>query len=149
MWYFVWRINVGKRSGNPYGRDPGGALEKSVLLIKYGFVFFCIVELDNDSFGEFVARAVRVEPISGFVITPHALFEMKRRRLSEEVVGKVLADPDQRIEVRPGRHVLQSRVSMKGRTYLVRVFVDIEATPAEVVTAYRTSKVEKYWRNGP
>ena len=112
-------------------------------------MLFCIVKLKNDSFRELVTRAVRVEPISEFAITPHALFEMKRRRLSEEVVRKVLADPEQRIKVRPGRHVLQSRVSMEGQTYLVRVVVDIEATPVEVVTAYRTSKVEKYWRNGP
>jgi hypothetical protein len=32
------------------------------------------------------------------------------------------------------------------KTYLVRVFVDIDRSPPEVATAYRTSKVEKYWR---
>ena len=30
--------------------------------------------------------------------------------------------------------------------YLVRVFVDIDREPAEVVTVYRTSKIGKYWR---
>jgi hypothetical protein len=29
--------------------------------------------------------------------------------------------------------------------YLVRVIVDDSADPALVVTAYRTSKMEKYW----
>jgi len=29
---------------------------------------------------------------------------------------------------------------------LVRVFVDIARVPPEVVTAYQTSKIEKYWR---
>jgi hypothetical protein len=29
--------------------------------------------------------------------------------------------------------------------YLVRVFVDVDRDPAEVVTAYRTSKISKYW----
>jgi len=28
----------------------------------------------------------------------------------------------------------------------VRVFVDVDRRPAEVVTAYRTSKIGKYWR---
>ena len=28
--------------------------------------------------------------------------------------------------------------------YLLRVFVDVDRTPAEVVTVYRTSKIEKY-----
>ena len=30
--------------------------------------------------------------------------------------------------------------------YLVRVVVDVDRNPAEVVTAYRTSKIAKYWR---
>jgi hypothetical protein len=29
------------------------------------------------------------------------------------------------------------------------VFVDVAHTPAEVVTAYRTSKIAKYWRDEP
>jgi hypothetical protein len=29
---------------------------------------------------------------------------------------------------------------------LVRVFVDVDRKPAEVVTAYRTSRIAKYWR---
>jgi hypothetical protein len=38
---------------------------------------------------------------------------------------------------------------MRGRRYLVRVFVDVDRSPAEVVTAYRTSKIDKYWRTEP
>ncbi len=51
-------------------------------------------------------------------------------------------------EVRPGRVVLQSKVLLEppGTVFLLRVFVDVDRRPAEVVTAYRTSKVEKYWR---
>jgi hypothetical protein len=33
--------------------------------------------------------------------------------------------------------------------FLLRVFVDVDRQPLEVVTAYRTSKIEKYWRNQP
>ena len=33
-----------------------------------------------------------------------------------------------------------------GIEYIPRVFVDIVRCPAEIVTAYRTSKVAKYWR---
>jgi hypothetical protein len=73
---------------------------------------------------------------------------MTRRGLSEETVRAILAAPEQRLEIRPGRIVLQSRVSMETpkRTYLVRVFVDVDRRPAQVVTAYRTSSVAKYWR---
>ena len=35
------------------------------------------------------------------------------------------------------------------REYLVRVFVDLDRDPPEVVTVYRTSKIDKYWRAEP
>ena len=62
----------------------------------------------------------------------------------------MLAMPEQAEEARPGRVVYQSRFERgeEGRVYLLRVVVDIDREPAEVVTAYWTSKVEKYWRSG-
>ena len=72
---------------------------------------------------------------------------MHRRGLDEATIRRVLEHPEQRETVRPGREVLQSRSESKGRIYLVRVFVDVDRVPPEVVTAYRTSKVEKYWRD--
>jgi hypothetical protein len=82
-----------------------------------------------------------------YVITPHAKSKMARRGLEEEMIRWVLAAPEQRLEVRPGRIVLQSKVAMgvPARSYLVRVFVDTDRQPPEVVTAYRTSKILKYW----
>jgi len=38
--------------------------------------------------------------------------------------------------------VLQSRIEIGGRTYLVRIF-DVDRDPAEVVTVYLTSRVGK------
>ncbi len=70
---------------------------------------------------------------------------MQRRGLDAATVRVVLRAPEQRLPVRPGRDVLQSRVLIEGETYLVRVFVDVDRDPPEVVTVYRTSKVEKYW----
>ena len=91
------------------------------------------------------------EPIPNFVFTAHARFEMARRGLTEEVVRAVLERPGQRWELRPGRHVVQSRASMgdPAKPYVVRVLVDVDRTPCEVVTAYRTSRIAKYWRQEP
>lgn len=86
------------------------------------------------------------EPVLEYIITEHAAHEMKRRGLDEAIVRGVLAAPDQRLAARDGRDVLQSRLGFGGRSYLVRVFVDIDRAPAEVVTAYRTSRIMKYWR---
>ena len=40
-------------------------------------------------------------------------------------------------------------IEFEGMIYLVRVFVDVDRIPAEVVTAYRTSKIEEYGRSVP
>jgi len=88
-------------------------------------------------------------PIVRYVLTEHARFEIGRRRLDDATIDAVLRNPEQRELVRPGREVLQSRLEIQERTCLVRVFVDTDRDPAEVVTAYRTSKVDKYWRPEP
>jgi hypothetical protein len=89
------------------------------------------------------------EPVADYVLTSHARQQMARRGLSQETVHLVLIAPEQRLEIRPGRIVLQSRVrtGTPERTYLVRVFDDTTTSPPEVVTLYRTSRVSKYWRN--
>ena len=91
------------------------------------------------------------EPVADYVLTGHALFEMKRRGLTEELVPRVLNFPEQRMGVRPGRIVLQSRIQMgePAKAYLIRVFLDVDRNPAEVVTVYRTAKIPKYWREQP
>jgi hypothetical protein len=91
---------------------------------------------------------MKARPIKSYVITPHASLEMERRGLDEESVRDVLAAPGQRLGVRPGRDVLQSKVSIGAplKTYVVRVFVDVDRRPAEVVTVYRSSKITKYWK---
>ena len=89
-----------------------------------------------------------IEPIHEFVFTDHALSEMARRQITEEDVKTVLAKPEQTEMVREGRAVYQSRVEMgnPSKTFLLRIFVDIDPVPPFVVTVYRTSKIEKYWR---
>ena len=85
------------------------------------------------------------KPIEHWVLTPHALSELARRRIDQDTVMRVLRSPGQRYAVRRGRDVLQSLVEIGGKTYVVRVFVDIDRTPPEVVTVYRSSQIEKYW----
>lgn len=91
-----------------------------------------------------------VPPITEYRLTDHARFEMERRRITEVEIANVLSAPEQAETVRSGRVVYQSRMAHgePSRIYLLRVFVDVDRRPLEVVTVYRTSKVEKYWRNG-
>ena len=83
-------------------------------------------------------------------ISAHAKLQMDRRQISEDILDTVLKDPEQTIESISGRKILQSQFSFseKGETnrYLVRVVIDPSAEPPKVLTVYRTSKIEKYWR---
>jgi hypothetical protein len=89
------------------------------------------------------------DPVADYILTAHARLEMERRGLDEDIVRRVLSRPGQRIAVRVGRDVLQSRLILGEMEYLVRVFVDVDRNPPEVVTIYRTSKIDKYWENTP
>ena len=84
------------------------------------------------------------------MVTPsnHAREQARRRGLAETVVLAVAQAPEQRIAVRRGREIRQSRIAVPagGTLYLVRVVVDIDGPAETVVTAYCTSRIEKYWR---
>jgi len=78
--------------------------------------------------------------LSRAILTEHAARQMARRQLAEADVRRVLTAPEEVLPVHPGRVVAQALIG----AYLMRVFVDVDRTPAEVVAAYRTSKIEKY-----
>ena len=88
-------------------------------------------------------------PITQYRITDHARFGMGRRHITEEEMAQVLSSPDRVELVRPGRAVYQSRLEREepAGAYLLRVFVDVDRQPEAVVTAYRTSKMDKCWKN--
>jgi len=87
-------------------------------------------------------------PLGEFVITDHCRFEMERRGISEAEVSSTLGAPDQTEEPRSGRCVYQKKTTgpKEGKVYLLRVIVDVDRKPAEMVSAYRTSRIAKYWR---
>ena len=88
------------------------------------------------------------EPLKEYHIKDHARFEMQRRQITEEQVHQVLTAPEQAIGEQVGRCIYQSKLRLpdSGKEYLLRVVVDTQFQPAEVVTVYRTSKMVKYWR---
>ena len=89
------------------------------------------------------------DPILRYHLTDHAKVEMARRQISEQDVARTLASPEQTDCIREGREIYQARIEFDEplKLYLLRVFVDIDRDPPEVVTVYRTSRINKYWRN--
>jgi hypothetical protein len=53
-----------------------------------------------------------INPIHDFIFTAHALIEMARRKISQNDVGNVLANPEQMEMVREGRAVYQAKLEM-------------------------------------
>jgi uncharacterized protein DUF4258 len=83
-----------------------------------------------------------VKPIR---ISGHARFEMRRRRISSSAVVAAVRAPGQIVPSKKGREIYQSLIGKAGRM-LLRVVVKEDAVAYHVVTAYKTSKVSKYWR---
>jgi hypothetical protein len=83
--------------------------------------------------------------VKHFRLSNHAKRERQRRGIPSDVLESVLHEPEQVVEARGGKKAYQSRVDFGGKTFLVRAIVAHDADPAVVVTAYRTSKIQKYW----
>jgi len=81
------------------------------------------------------------------VLTNHARLEMVRRGIAEDLVMAILETPEQVVAEREGLVAYQSRLAVEdGRVMLVRVIAEDRSTPRKVITVYRTSKIDKYWR---
>jgi hypothetical protein len=85
-----------------------------------------------------------------FTFSIHALEQLKVREISRKLVMEVFENPDQVYSKSDENEiVLYQSVFRKDtdETYLIRVFVNQIKSPNLVITAYRTSKVQKYWKD--
>ena len=72
---------------------------------------------------------------------------MARRKIPRTFVESALENPQQIVSETTGRKTYQSILDFDGgKKYLLRIIVDDSVVPAVVVTAYKTSKIDKYWR---
>jgi hypothetical protein len=78
------------------------------------------------------------------VIAPHAHLEMQRRGISEADLEAVVRHPQQIIPSNKGRQIHQSKLATS--QMLLRVVVKEDAQVYRVITAYKTSKIAKYWK---
>jgi len=82
-----------------------------------------------------------------FRLSQHAEWELVRRQIPRNLLEAVLEKSEQRLPEAGGKEIYQSRVASRGgKMYLLRVIVSADKVPPVVVTVYRTSKIEKYWR---
>ena len=82
-----------------------------------------------------------------FRISRHALEEMERRSIPLNVVESILQNPQQIVDEYGNKKAFQSIMNLgAGKDYLIRVIVNDTIDPGNVITVYRTSKINKYWR---
>ena len=79
-------------------------------------------------------------------ISGHARFEMGRRGISRADVPRVIRSPGQVLPSVQGRRIYQNHIG-PARRLLPRVVVKEDADAYHVVTAYKTTKIAKYWKN--
>jgi len=82
------------------------------------------------------------------LISDHAKFEADRRDISLDIIRKVSQAPQQEIGSISGRTVCQSKMHdpATGREMLFRIIVKDTGDLRKVITVYKTSKIEKYWK---
>ena len=87
------------------------------------------------------------QPEERIVVSDHARAQARRRSIDVESLIEVVRFPEQSFVVRPGREIRQSRLEMPagGTLYLLRVIVDVMPLETTIVTAYRTTRIRKYW----
>jgi hypothetical protein len=81
-----------------------------------------------------------------FRYSAHALQRLDETRIPRTVVEAVLASPQQKLTERNGITCFQSLASLDEKQFLLRVLVNEAVEPALIVTLYRTSKIDKYFR---
>ncbi len=81
-----------------------------------------------------------------YEIIPLALKKIARRRIPMEWVEQTLESPDQIVEGYESRQVAQKRYCEGDREVLLRIVFEGEGDRQIVVTAYVTSRIERYWR---
>ena len=81
-----------------------------------------------------------------FKLSRHVKEEIERRSIPLFLLESVLDNPQQVLSERGGKKAYQSQLDFGGKIFLLRVIVDETVDPAVVVTVYRTSKINKYWR---
>jgi len=74
-----------------------------------------------------------------------AMYPPYRSRQMKEIALSILGAPQQKTEESAGLKSYQSKILFGNKTFLVRLIVNEQALL--VVTVYRTSKIEKYWRS--
>lgn len=81
---------------------------------------------------------------SPYTFSVHAKERMKARGISESDVLNALKQPDSIVHEHDCKEIVHRMISENGEKKLLRIFVNTCKEPNLIITAYKTSKIEKY-----
>lgn len=74
-----------------------------------------------------------------FVFSKHSLAQIQLRNLSKKIIEEILHVPDAVTKDVKGVFIYQKLVFDNDKSYIYRVFVNMDKTPPMVITAYKPS----------
>ena len=73
----------------------------------------------------------------------HSIEQLAKRNITQQMVVWVIENATEKT-IEEGITVYQKIVLENNKNYLIRVFMNEDKTPPLIVTAYKTSKIQKY-----
>jgi len=73
----------------------------------------------------------------------HCIQQLNKRNITQQTVLKVIENAVEKVLI-DGVSVYQGMIVERGKNYLIRVFVNEDKVPPLIITAYKTSKIDKY-----
>jgi hypothetical protein len=86
--------------------------------------------------------------MKGVEIIPVAKKKLERRGIPEQWVTETVISPTQLVEGYGGRKVAHNKYLIGGKEFLLRVVYEEKEEQNVVLTAYLTSQVSRYWKEG-
>ena len=74
----------------------------------------------------------------------HALRQIEARNISQEIILSVIQQPDHTVKQDQSTTIFTKLIDECEKRYLYRVFVNTAKKPSLIITAYKTSKIDKY-----
>jgi len=85
--------------------------------------------------------------IKRIIYSEHAKNQLVERKISIQLIEKILLEPQQILEVKSNRKIAHRVFKIDNQNFLLRVIFEDYGTRLEVITAYLTTKIDKYWRD--
>ncbi|MCL7474851.1 MAG: DUF4258 domain-containing protein [Methanosarcinales archaeon] len=82
------------------------------------------------------------------IFSEHAIFEINRRKIKKENIENLVKYPPQKLDGKNNRIIIQGKYLDKdqNKEMLLRIIGEELDDNFYIITTYKTSKIDKYWK---